>query len=871
MLDQLRPGTRKARIWLALFIGLLVLQVVAFIISQAGLYRVYSANSATVSDNQTWVVSQLEVDHQNLKIRLLMSELETAFQGGETVSESSWSEIKMAFDIYYSRVKTTKNQLSLLKAKGDVPEQYSNHIATILNSRDELARIIDSAETPDRELIRRLTTMLDNVAEPVRSLALDTVFLLSQQADLERKAAQNYFFFHLAVAFLTVSLLITASVAILVMLHDSRRQNQRLERLLSSQDKTFQQIPRAFVLTDGEGKILRSNRAFEALLGWSEREVQGRKLWDLLPKKRRAAWQSAENNTRLRDLRAGDSTTIREILIDKTERRLPVEVSIIHLQNAGSSVYLLMMRSIALEQRAMRALRRDRTEARKRAYLNSRLLSVMSHEMRTPLHGVIAALDLLKREDLAPDEDELATVALEASQTALKYSNQALDLVGLEFDPSNATQSEFSPAEVVHQVSEMLRPAATSKGNVITTEVDDDLDGIVLGYAELVRHSLSNLLSNAVKFTENGQIDVRLTSLTDGNQLKIEVADTGIGISETQKEDIFSDYVTYSDQSHTQWQSTGLGLSLFKRAVSGMGGNWGVSSQLGQGSTFWFTFPVEGSDASGKPHPAPSDETIDVLPEAFRVLAVDDNPINLALLGKMLAELGVKHDLARNGQEAVETARQTCFDAILMDISMPGMDGYETTKEIRKGGASRHAAIVAFTADTSVEASCEMFVTTGLNDVLLKPVTLDTLRNKLGQLAGRQQDGRAQSLAESVGTTEDMIDRKVVERFAAVGGLEDLLPLIQKLLDQADAVRSSVEPGSENKGATLSAQFHDLSGAAAMMGAGRLAKAARDCEVAVARGSDEQPDLFAFFRETVDATRDEFSALKEQLTRQARP
>src|SRR6056297_2788539 len=148
MLKNLRPGTRKAQVWLFVSIILLIVQVVAFGFSQAALYRFYTSNTGNVSDNQTWVISQLEVDYQRLNASLLRAELETEKLGKQKIPSDKWSDVNLAFDIYYSRVVIVANQVKLLEAKGDVPENFENYISLIKNNRTEVSRILDSIDVP---------------------------------------------------------------------------------------------------------------------------------------------------------------------------------------------------------------------------------------------------------------------------------------------------------------------------------------------------------------------------------------------------------------------------------------------------------------------------------------------------------------------------------------------------------------------------------------------------------------------------------------------------------------------------------------------------------------------------------------------------
>ena len=861
MFKNLRPGTRKAQVWLFVSVILLIVQIVAFGFSQAALYRFYASNTGNVSDNQTWVVSQLEVDYQNLNASLLQARLEAEKLGNQKIPSDMWSDVLLAFDIYYSRVGIVANQVKLLEAKGDVPANYESYISLIKNNRTEVSRVLDSVDVPDRQTIQRTMALLAKVEAPIRELAVDTLLVLSQRADFESRTARNYLQFNVTVSVLAIALLVAVSATIAAMLRDSRNQYAKLQKVSSSQDQLIRQIPRAFFLTDKQGMILRSNRVVEKLLGWSETEALGRKIWEIIPRKRRKYWKAEHQAFIQIDLEPGHSTTVRDIAVDKYGNRFPVEILVMHLQDAGRSAYLFIVRSIALEQRAMRALRRDRTAAHKKATRNSRVLSVMSHEMRTPLHGVIAALDLAKQQNLTSESEKLIDVALESSRAALSYADDAIKLVGIELNPQNTEKTKFSPRDIIREVVEMVRPAATIQGNRILTELGRDVDITIFGQAELLRHSVSNLLSNAIKFTKNGTITVKLLSNAGPNTLRVEVTDTGIGITLEQQEMIFSDYMTQSGQLSSSWQGSGLGLGLFKRAVSVMGGQFGVESALGKGSLFWFTFPIQLAEYEESPAEKTEAPSEIALPKTLKLLVVDDNHLNLNLLAKMLDTLGLSYELASAGTEALEKASRTFFDVILLDIGMPELDGYDVAREIRKKSSSQNAHIIAFTADSSVDQNSDFFKSSGMNGLLLKPVTTQDLHMKLIQFYTESMKNDPTPAPTSTG----VLDKDVIDELLALDGFTGLAPLIRSLQDQAMDTLKSFEASSNEDLPALSPRFHDLSGAAAMMGATGLAEIARECETACTQEDKPTHDLKLNLRDAIERTKIEFTILEKRL------
>jgi len=867
MIETLRRIRRKASRWLIFSVVLVGLLIVAFGSSQAELLRLYLAKEGKVSDNQAWVISQLEVDYEKLKRSVAETERALAFADAALIPPKAWAQLLLAFDIYYSRISIVESQGAMLAATGDLPERYNRNAALLKTHRAALAETFDTVETPGRDTIEKIKEQLALVEIPVRRMAIDTLAVLSEKADFERSAIRRYFWLHAVASSLTVALLSAVAVTIYAMLQLARKQYLELDHSIETRKRILKQISRAFIFTDCEGAIVSSNRGVQKLFGWKEHEILEVKIWDvLLPEKRRQCGDTTTRAHWVQALKAGESVTIREIAMRKNGQRLPVEIVAMYLEVEDEKTYLFKIRSLVVEQRVTRALRRDRINAEKRAFRNFRLLSVMSHEMRTPLHAVIAALDLAQLQKPRPEARRLIQVAQDAAQTALTYADDALDLVQIESRPEIARESEFSPAVIVSEVVDMLRPTASRNANTILTVLEPDRDDIVIGKPDLMRHAISNLLSNAIKFTQNGKITVRLTRDTGAETFKLEVIDTGIGISQADQARIMSDAhdLSRARNSQTIWKGSGLGLGLFKRAVSVMGGAWGLESAPGEGSRFWFSFKARRPERKLLSRNENLLRSARHPPLSPNVLAVDDNMINLNLLGRMLGALGIPHKLVGSGAEAVQAAYESRFDIVLLDIGMPGLDGYQTASEIRKAGRSRGAVLIAFTADTTISENKEKLQQAGLNDILLKPVTIRGLQEKIDRHI--KFDASAAQLQGATGTTAagSVLDDDTVAHLVELGGLDSFLPLVDNLLAQAATLQESLHGTAERNTKALQAQFHELVGAAGMMGAALLSKTARDIQTALENQARVNDTDHAVFIDAVNATRAAFARIEAE-------
>ena len=366
-------------------------------------------------------------------------------------------------------------------------------------------------------------------------------------------------------------------------------------------------------------------------------------------------------------------------------------------------------------------------EARRRAEsadaAKSRFLAMMSHEMRTPLNGVAGFASLLAaRPDLDAEAQRQIGLIRHASDGLLMLVDDVLDFShgGVELNPA-----AFSVSAAALEAIDLVRPAAEAKG--LSLEVHDHLghDMRHLGDARRVRQALHLLLVNAVKFTAEGGVLVTLDADDDG--IVVRVADTGPGISPEQAPTLFQPFHQGDASINRQHAGAGIGLALCKHLIGLMGGEIGVDSRFGEGSTFWFRAPLPPLDDRRS---AP-DRT--VVGRAPRVLVVDDHAVNREVAGLMLTAVGCDVTQVCDGDEAVEAARYGDFDLILMDVRMPRMDGLAATRAIRalEGGAAA-VPIVAMTADVMPEdvARC---LAAGMNAHLAKPVTQALLIETVAQ------------------------------------------------------------------------------------------------------------------------------------------
>ena len=366
----------------------------------------------------------------------------------------------------------------------------------------------------------------------------------------------------------------------------------------------------------------------------------------------------------------------------------------------------------------------------------SDFLAVVSHEIRTPMNAVISAANLLRRTRLDTRQREHVSMLIDAGDVLMGLLNDVLDFSKIEAGKMELESADMIVRERLATLGRLWEPRAMANGVRLTLRIAPEVPEAVRTDPLRFQQILFNLLSNAVKFTEDGEIVVAVA--WDGARLSVAVSDTGCGIPPDRLAQVFNSFEQADVGTTRRHGGTGLGLSISRKLAEIMGGTLTLASVEGQGSTFTLSLPVEAVEGAAA-RPQRQAETPDTL-QGRSILAADDHEVNRRILTLLLEPHGCRLTLVENGAEALEAASNEPFDAILMDMQMPVMDGLEATRRIRQGTVNGGTPVIALTAN-ALDAHRAAWDAAGVHAFLTKPIDPVMLAGTLAEAcaAGRRE------------------------------------------------------------------------------------------------------------------------------------
>ena len=795
----------------------MTLLAVALIKMNRGVYEQIDALATANSDSVQWSLAQSDVE-----LLALVNAISEALRD----NASSVAPVRTRFDVFYSRAQTLATSPLLTELREDAA--VVGALKRIEAYLDDTVTLIDSDDAVLRNGLPKLSVDTAALRRHVRDINLKGIAVLSQVSDDQRKSIATTLTLVSYLALALFCVLILAALLLLFFLRQERTRAREQHQMRSRLSAMVSSSLDAVIAVDKKGTVIDYNGAAEGIFGYARDEAIGAKMEDLIvPDHLKEAHRSGMD----RYARTGEKHVIGKGRVqleakDKDGRVFPVELSIASSDSEEGEIFVSFLRDISRRVAAEQALIKARDDAVAGEKAKADFIAVMSHEMRTPLNGMLGTLELFNFEEQTPKDREYLEIIKASGKLLLHHVDNVLEISRAEAGKIELSERVFSVPALVRELVESQRGVSEHRGNSLTKMIDLDGGDYAVGDPTRIRQILLNLIGNAIKFTRNGSITVEARRMPNDDVVEFRVTDTGIGISAGDRERIFEDFVTLDPTFTRAVGGTGLGLAIVRRLVNAMGGTIGLESSSGYGSSFWVRLPLLLSQENTAQKPEATHETFheaDPVIDPMKILLVEDNRINRIVARGLLEKDGHRVDEAHNGEQGVEKAASDTYDLVLMDISMPVMDGIEATRAIRKAEhAGTHLPIVALTAN-AIPSERDRFLAAGLDDILVKPITLSGLRQVLRQYSTGRRVSRNGN-AEEADVFDAVVNHGHLEELAAALGKDKVDGLIRAVLSEAGLAMHAIAQKLDARGTDddLKEMVHHSAGSAALLGAEAL-------------------------------------------------
>lgn len=585
----------------------------------------------------------------------------------------------------------------------------------------------------------------------------------------------------------------------------------------------------AIIIADGYSKIIEYNTSAQGVFGWYRDEIIGRTMEELFFRKGlRDAYKNAmAQSLELSHTNAVDGVRVELTAWRKNGEEFEVELNMTYVERNDDAIYMAYIRDISDRKVAEKILIEARDRAERTDKAKSQFLAVMSHEMRTPLAGIIGVMDLLKTTKLTKKQDHYVQIATSSGEVMLEHINEALDITRIEDGALNLSPQEFNLADLVRSLVEVLKPLASEKVLNLDFQIDSNIKTNFMGDSLRIRQILTNLLGNSIKFTDEGSIQFVIghSYVSDVSTVKFKITDTGVGIAPENHEKIFEDFVAISSGDQRQTRGDGLGLSISRKIARQMGGDIIVESNINEGATFILSLPLEQVAKMDVVEPKGLDIPVENS-KKINVLVVEDSITNREVLCDMLEGMGHKVSGAINGLEALGQVKKQIFDIIFMDINMPIMGGIEAAQKIRSGGGLNSKTYIAgLTAHGSDEFGVEA-EQAGMDCYFTKPIRLAALRKIISDVTS---DCSFETIGELSPILKELFETLGREKALGVGWV--FFEELEQFIKQCN------QGLFEKDHNALAETSHKLKGASAILGQDLLEKTLAQLEIDAREGA----------------------------------